>query len=168
MKPLHSKTARLVAGGSALYGLFLLLAGNVPARADELFKLHPERKNGFANGGWSIDRYKDIAKLDAGKRMFNNINNEDSRPAAREKAAKTAKNWDDALARDGCWVDYAHVFYWYQDQPGGFEHQPLPPVEERMKTLLRSSKSKSPANPVLPSSASPANSANKNGEGVTK
>ncbi len=73
------------------------------------------------------------------ERMFNNLNNEDPRPGAIGKAAKRAKNWEEALARDGCWLDYAFVFYWYQDQPGGFTHQPLPPVEERMKPLLRSS-----------------------------
>ena len=68
-------------------------------------------------------------------------NNNDPIERLKTIALKRAKIWDDALARDGCWVDYAHVFYWYQDQPGGFEHQPLSPVEERMKPLLRSSKS---------------------------
>ena len=48
--------------------------------------------------------------------------------------------WDTALQRDGCWVEYAHVYYWYQDQPGGFQHIPLPPVEERIKPLLRSNR----------------------------
>jgi hypothetical protein len=24
------------------------------------------------------------------------------------------------------WVDYASVFYWYQDAPGGYRHEPLP------------------------------------------
>jgi hypothetical protein len=40
----------------------------------------------------------------------------------------------------GCWVDYATVFYWYQDVPAGFKHQPLRPVEERIKDLLKSSR----------------------------
>jgi hypothetical protein len=48
--------------------------------------------------------------------------------------------WDTALQRNGCWVEYAHVYYWYQDQPGGFEHTPLPPVEERIKPMLRSNR----------------------------
>jgi hypothetical protein len=36
-------------------------------------------------------------------------------------------------------VDYAVVHYWYQDAPGGYEHLPLPPPEERGRSLLRSS-----------------------------
>jgi hypothetical protein len=81
--------------------------------------------------------------------MERQFNNKDPIERFRDAAAKRAKNWDEALARDGCWVDYAHVFYWYQDQPGGFQHQPLPSVEERMKPLLRSSiKSKMPAGQV--------------------
>jgi len=39
----------------------------------------------------------------------------------------------------GGWVDYATVFYWYQDNPAGFEHAPLGPVAERIKDLLKSS-----------------------------
>lgn len=42
--------------------------------------------------------------------------------------------------QDGCWVDYATVFYWYQDSPAGFEHEPLRPIEERTRDLLRSSR----------------------------
>lgn len=33
------------------------------------------------------------------------------------------------------WVDYASVFYWYQDAPAGFRHAPLPSVEERCRDL---------------------------------
>ncbi|MBI5384980.1 MAG: DUF2961 domain-containing protein [Verrucomicrobia bacterium] len=36
------------------------------------------------------------------------------------------------------WVDYATVFYWYQDSPGGFRHEPLPPVAERCLDILAS------------------------------
>lgn len=39
----------------------------------------------------------------------------------------------------GGWVDYATVFYWYQDAPAGFEHEPLRPVEQRVEDLLKSS-----------------------------
>jgi hypothetical protein len=53
--------------------------------------------------------------------------------------------WHKAVADNGCWVDYATVFYWYQDSPAGYEHAPLPPVEERKKPLLRSSVDRSPA-----------------------
>ena len=41
---------------------------------------------------------------------------------------------------DGCWVDYATVFYWYQDSPTGFNHQPIEPLDERIKDLLKSSR----------------------------
>lgn len=44
--------------------------------------------------------------------------------------------WREAAARGGCWVDYATVYYWYQSVPGRFEHQPLRPLAERMKTML--------------------------------
>ena len=50
------------------------------------------------------------------------------------------KRWDVALERDGCWVDYATVYYWYQDRPGGFKHKPLRPIEKRAKPLLHSNK----------------------------
>lgn len=45
----------------------------------------------------------------------------------------------------GVWVDYATMFYWYQDHPAGFTHQPLAPVAERIKDLLKSSKNDEPA-----------------------
>jgi hypothetical protein len=41
---------------------------------------------------------------------------------------------------DGCWVDYATVFYWYQNHPAGFSHKPLAPVSERIKDLQKSSR----------------------------
>ena len=34
------------------------------------------------------------------------------------------------------WVDYATVFYWYQDQPGGYWHVPLPPLAERCLEMI--------------------------------
>jgi len=39
--------------------------------------------------------------------------------------------WPAAVEAGGCWVDYATVFYWYQDSPEAYPHQPLPPVGER-------------------------------------
>ena len=33
------------------------------------------------------------------------------------------------------WVDYASVFYWYQDSPGGFVHEPLPSVADRCREI---------------------------------
>ncbi len=46
---------------------------------------------------------------------------------------------EEALARNGGWVDYATVYYWYQDTPGGFQHYPLRPVAERQKVMLHRS-----------------------------
>jgi len=43
----------------------------------------------------------------------------------------------------GCWVDYATVFYWYQDNPAGFKHEPLAPVVDRAKDLMKSSRGES-------------------------
>jgi hypothetical protein len=42
----------------------------------------------------------------------------------------------DAIHADGGgWVDYATTYYWYQETVG-FEHAPLLPLAERVKTLL--------------------------------
>ncbi|MBN1421242.1 MAG: DUF2961 domain-containing protein [Planctomycetes bacterium] len=43
--------------------------------------------------------------------------------------------WPRAVERGGCWVDYATVFFWYQDVPGGFEHAALAPVSERCRAI---------------------------------
>ena len=37
----------------------------------------------------------------------------------------------------GCRVDYATVFYWYQDTPGGYIHAPLPGLRERTAVILK-------------------------------
>jgi hypothetical protein len=34
------------------------------------------------------------------------------------------------------WVDYATVFYWYQDSPAGYTHEPLPPTAMRCCDIL--------------------------------
>jgi hypothetical protein len=57
------------------------------------------------------------------KHFFNN----------REWMSKHAE----AVAKGGCWVDYATVHYWYQSVPGGYRHPPLPPLPDRAKLLLR-------------------------------
>ena len=41
-----------------------------------------------------------------------------------------------AARAGGCWVDYATVHYWYQDSPGGFTHDPLLPLAERIRPIL--------------------------------
>ncbi len=42
---------------------------------------------------------------------------------------------DPGFGAQSGWVDYASVFYWYQDSPGGFRHEPLPPVAERCRDI---------------------------------
>ena len=49
------------------------------------------------------------------------------------------------VAANGCWVDYATVFYWYQDSPGGYKHQPLREVGLRTKEFLGESQRKTNA-----------------------
>ncbi len=53
-----------------------------------------------------------------------------------EKFFTANPKWQMAVNGGGCWVDYATVYYWYQTVPGGFPHQPLPPLADRMKTML--------------------------------
>jgi len=43
--------------------------------------------------------------------------------------------WREAVEGGGCMVDYATVFYWYQDDPGGYEHRPLADVGLRGNDL---------------------------------
>jgi hypothetical protein len=48
-------------------------------------------------------------------------------------------NWrteDPGFGKQSGWVDYATVFYWYQDRPGAYRHEPLPLVSERCRDLL--------------------------------
>jgi len=51
--------------------------------------------------------------------------------------------------RGGCWVDYATVFYWYQDAPGGYRHASLDPPEKRRAVMLRSNLSPVPEPGVI-------------------
>jgi len=46
-------------------------------------------------------------------------------------------------------VDYATVFYWYQDAPGGYRHAPLDPPEKRRAVMLRSNLSPVPEPGVI-------------------
>jgi hypothetical protein len=41
------------------------------------------------------------------------------------------------------YVDYATVFYWYLNEPGGYVHDSLPPIEERNLRLIKNRESKS-------------------------
>jgi len=41
------------------------------------------------------------------------------------------------LGKDGrLWVDYAMAHYWYQNHIG-FDHPPMPALDERQRTVLR-------------------------------
>lgn len=57
-----------------------------------------------------------------------------------------APQWLEPIRRrkqeGGCWVDYASVFYWYQDTPTGFKHQPIEALDQRIQDLLKSSRKK--------------------------
>jgi hypothetical protein len=48
----------------------------------------------------------------------------------REGPAKASRD------RGGCWVDYATVFYWYQDNPAGYRHAELEAPEARRALML--------------------------------
>jgi len=68
--------------------------------------------------------------------------------------------WAEAVKNNGCWVDYATVHYWYQDDPGRYSHRPLPPVEERAKAILRSSRKVADVGAILRDMEADANLAN--------
>ncbi len=57
-----------------------------------------------------------------------------------ERAITGLPAWGERVAADGCWVQYDAVYYWYQDQPAGYTHEPLPPPAERQSPLTRSSR----------------------------
>lgn len=46
------------------------------------------------------------------------------------------RNEDVGFGQWNGWVDYATVFYWYQDKPGAYHHAPLPPVAERCLEMI--------------------------------
>ncbi len=58
----------------------------------------------------------------------------------REERYFTAQTaWADRVQAGGCWVQYDTVFYWYQNLPAGYHHQPLPPLKQRQQVLEKSS-----------------------------
>ncbi|MBN1854119.1 MAG: DUF2961 domain-containing protein [Pirellulales bacterium] len=73
----------------------------------------------------SIYRFHDHAPIRFNRSLKWHINWQHEQSFIRNPA------WKEAVDRDGCWIDYATVFYWYQTVPAGFEHQPLPPVADR-------------------------------------
>ncbi len=52
-----------------------------------------------------------------------------------EKTFTRMPAWGDAVDRHGCMVDYATVHYWYEDDPGSYEHQALAEVGLRGNLL---------------------------------
>ena len=46
------------------------------------------------------------------------------------------RNEDPGFGAQQGWVDYASVFYWYQDSPAGYHHEPLPSVAERCRDII--------------------------------
>lgn len=88
-------------------------------------------------GRVSLYRFHDHMPIRFGKSIRWHINWSQERHFT---AGQKGERWDAALQGGGCWVDYAHVYYWYQNQPGGYQHTVLPPVSERGKLLLRSNR----------------------------
>ena len=63
----------------------------------------------------------------------------DHMPIRFERELTWTIDWrseDVGFGKQRGWVDYATVFYWYQDAPGGFRHEPLPPVAARCVEIL--------------------------------
>ena len=56
---------------------------------------------------------------------------------SQEKMFTGSPEWAAAVAQGGAWIDYATVYYWYQSLPDGYKHQPLPPLAERAKPMIR-------------------------------
>jgi len=61
----------------------------------------------------------------------------DHMPIRFDKELRWFIDWsNETFGRQKGWVDYATVFYWYQDSPAGFRHEPLPPVAVRCLDVL--------------------------------
>ena len=59
----------------------------------------------------------------------------------QEKHMRAQKEFQEGVGRaasdpERCWVDYATVYYWYQDGPGGFDHAALEPPAARRALML--------------------------------
>jgi len=81
----------------------------------------------------SIYRFHDPMPIRFNKSLVWRIN------WSKERHCINNRDWLDAVAKGGCWVDYATIYYWYQNDPGGFTHEPLAPLAERAKLLLHPS-----------------------------
>lgn len=72
----------------------------------------------------------------------------DHMPIRFEKSLRESIDWStetfgfpdlftECVAKGGSWVDLAAVHYWYQNDPAGFKHEPMRPLDERMKPMLQ-------------------------------
>ena len=86
----------------------------------------------------SIYRFHDHQPIRFAKSLRWHVNWSHERQMIPQDKAKD--KWGQAVANGGGWVDYATVFYWYQNAPGGYKHQPLPPVAERAKLMTKPEK----------------------------
>jgi hypothetical protein len=61
----------------------------------------------------------------------------DHMPIRFDKELRWFIDWkNETFGKQRGWVDYATVFYWYQDSPAGFRHAALMPVAQRCLDLL--------------------------------
>lgn len=80
----------------------------------------------------SVYRFHDHAPIRFNKSLKWHIN------WSLEHAFTKNLSWHKAVAEGGCWMDYATVHYWYQQNaPAGFKHATLRPLADRMKTMLK-------------------------------
>ncbi len=55
---------------------------------------------------------------------------------SQERGFTSRPEWAERVQAGGCWMDYATVFYWYQAEPAGYRHEPLPPLASRRVAML--------------------------------
>ncbi len=95
------------------------------ADALELARIRPGVDSHLENAGWGLDRCQDLHAL---------------RPQETQIIADCAGPGvirQIHITQVRRWVDYSMVYYWYLDQPGGFEHAPLLPLEQRRREFIK-------------------------------
>lgn len=68
---------------------------------------------------------------------------------SHERSFTRNPKWAERIAAEGCWADFATVFYWYGEDPGGYRHEPLASAGERQRPILRSSVEAEALAPIL-------------------
>lgn len=124
----------------ALLGCIVLILSSAAlgdAESPEIAVIRPKARTGFANAGWKYDRYEQLQSLDAHTRMVV----ADLEGPGVIRHIHTTRHHPKELFTRGIvleiWFDYATVFYCYQTEPGGYNHEPLPAVSDRQKVMLR-------------------------------